>query len=179
MNEVSGQTIREVATIGATIVAVPYLLNQVRKPTRWVGRFFAWHMNGSHSELTDWGLEHVRIEKWYTILDVGCGGGRTIQKMAALAPRGKVFGVDYSTGSVETTRNTNAALIRGGLVEVRQASVSQLPFSDHTFDLVTAVETHYYWPNLPGDLREVRRVVKPGGIAMVIAETFKGSRMDF
>ena len=52
------------------LVVAFYLLNQMRKPTRWVGRFFLWVMNISHSRLTAWGLQHVRIEKDCTILDV-------------------------------------------------------------------------------------------------------------
>ena len=56
-----------------------YLSWQVRKPTRWLGRFYAWLMNLSHSSLTDWGLTHVRIEKQFRALDVGCGGGLVIQ----------------------------------------------------------------------------------------------------
>jgi len=49
-------------------------------------------MNRHHSKLTDWGLSHVEIEKTDTILDVGCGGGRTISKLAAMASDGKVHG---------------------------------------------------------------------------------------
>ncbi len=67
------------------IVALVYVLNQVRKPTKWIGRFLPLIMNCSHSSVTDWGLKHVQIERDFAILDVGCGGGRTIQKLAALA----------------------------------------------------------------------------------------------
>jgi SAM-dependent methyltransferase len=56
--------------------------------------------------------------------------------------------------------------------------VSQLPFPDNTFDLVTAIETQYYWPNLVEDMREVLRVLKPGGELIVIAEMYKGGRYD-
>jgi trans-aconitate methyltransferase len=70
-----------------------YVLNQVRKPTRWVGRLFLWIMNSSHSGVTDWGLRRVRIERDFKILDVGCGGGSTIEKLAALAPEGVVHGM--------------------------------------------------------------------------------------
>jgi SAM-dependent methyltransferase len=53
--------------------------------------------------------------------------------------------------------------------------VSELPFADGMFDLVTGVETHFWWPNLPGDMREVFRVVKPGGMCILIAEVYKGA----
>jgi ubiquinone/menaquinone biosynthesis C-methylase UbiE len=43
------------------------------------------------------------------------------------------------------------------------------------FDRVTAVETHFWWPNLPGDMREVFRVTKPGGTLILIAEVYKGA----
>lgn len=152
---------------------VAYMLNQVRKPTRWVGRFFTSVMNFSHSSLTDWGLKHVPIEGSFTILDVGCGGGRTIEKLAALAGKGRVCGIDYANGSVAASRAKNALLIQAGRVEITKASVSQLPFPDNKFDLVTAVETQYYWPDLTKDMREILRVLKPGGTLIVIAESYK------
>ena len=132
-------------------------------------------MNASHSKLTDWGLQHVSIANNYTILDVGCGGGRTVSKLAAMATQGKVCGVDYSEESVAATKRTNAHWIELGRVEVRHGSVSQLPFPDGMFDIVTALETHLWWPNLPGDTREVLRVTKAGGTVIIIAEVYKGA----
>ena len=161
------------------LVAAVYILNQVRKPTKWVGRFFLWIMNTSHSGVTDWGLQHVRIGKDFTILDVGCGGGRTVQKLAALATEGMVYGVDYAKGSVAASRGKNAQLIETGRVEIKQASVSQLPFPENKFDLVTAVETQYYWPDLVKDMKEILRVLKPGGTLIVIAESYKKGARDW
>jgi SAM-dependent methyltransferase len=133
-------------------------------------------MNSSHSDLSDWGLTHVLIEKQFQILDVGCGGGRTIQKLAAAATEGKVFGIDHAGGSVAVSRRTNALLIDSGRVGIQCASVSQLPFSDDTFDLVTAVETQYCWPDLIKDMKEISRVLRPGGSLIIIAESYKGGR---
>jgi len=132
-------------------------------------------MNSSHSKLTDWGLQHISIQNHDTILDVGCGGGRTISKLAVVATQGKVYGIDYSEDSVAATKRTNAQWIDLGRVEVRHGSVSQLPFPDNMFDLITAVETHFWWPNLPGAMREVFRVTKPGGMLVLIAEVYKGA----
>ena len=95
--------------------------------------------------------------------------------MAAIATQGKVYGVDFSEESVAATKRTNARWIDLGRVEVRHGSVSKLPFPDAIFDLVTTVETHFWWPNLPGDMREVFRVLKPGGTLIFIAEIYKGA----
>ena len=150
-----------------------YLLMQVRRPSKWLGRPFVWLMNSSHSKLTDWGLEHIKIDQNFTILDVGCGGGRTIQKLAALACKGKIYGVDYAEGSVAMSRKKNADSIKEGRVKIRQASVSQLPFEDNKFNLATAIETQYYWPDLPNDMQEILRVLKPGGTLLIIAEVYR------
>jgi SAM-dependent methyltransferase len=161
------------------LAAALYAMNQVRKPTKWVGRLFLWIMNISHSGVTDWGLKHVQIEEYFTILDVGCGGGRTIEKLAGLAAKGMVYGVDYARGSVAASRGRNAQFIDTGRVEIEEASVSQLPFPENKFNLVTAVETQYYWPDLVKDMQEIRRVLKPGGTLIVIAESYKKGANDW
>jgi SAM-dependent methyltransferase len=154
------------------------LLQQCRKPQGWLGRYILRGMNRRHAKVTDWGLGHVTVRSRDTILDVGCGGGRTVAKLAALASSGRVFGADFSATSVAAARRTNRDLIRAARVEILRASVSSLPFVTATFDLVTAVETHYYWPNLVADRREVLRVLKPGGIFILIAESYRGGKHD-
>jgi SAM-dependent methyltransferase len=154
-------------------VVLIYLVNQLRKPDKWAGRFFLWLMNMSHSGVTDWRLTHAAIKEDFTILDVGCGGGRTIEKLAGAARNGIVYGVDYAAGSVAASRARNAQMIEAGRVEIEQASVSRLPFAEGKFDLVTAVETQYYWPEPAKDMQEILRVLKPGGTLLVIAETYK------
>ena len=121
------------------------------------------------------GLSQASIRKEDIILDVGCGGGRTVSKLAAVATQGKVYGIDHSTESVAMAVRLNKQWIDVARVEVREASVSRLPFSPGTFDIVTAVETHFWWSALPTDMREVLRVLKPGGRLIIIAEVYKGS----
>jgi len=133
-------------------------------------------MNRHHSKLTDWSLRHVSIGKTAIILDIGCGGGRTINKLAAIASAGKIFGIDYSEESVAVARKTNARWIDIGRVEIEHGSVSHLPFADNTFDLVTAIETHLFWPDLPSDVREVFRVLKPDGEFMIVSEIYRGGK---
>src|SRR5580692_9700786 len=150
-------------------------VNQCQNPTGWLGRLVLRNMNSRHSKVTDWGLSHASIGKQDIILDVGCGGGRTASKLAAIATQGKVFGIDHSTESVAIAMRTNKRWIDIARVEIREASVSRLPFSDGAFDVITAVETHFWWSALPTDLREVLRVLKPGGRLIIIAEVYKGA----
>ncbi len=154
------------------------LMRQCGKPTGWVGRLTLRSMNRRHAGVTGWGLEHVSIRERDTILDVGCGGGRTVARLAAIAAGGKTFGVDYSEASVAASRRLNRRAIEEGLVEILLASVAALPFPDRRFDLVTAVETHYYWPDLDAGLREILRVLKPGGTLLLVAEAYKGGKYD-
>lgn len=96
------------------------------------------------------------------ILDVGCGGGR---HMADLVQRtwGRVCGVDPSGAAVRMARWVNRFGIALGREAVEQGGVEALPFGDGQFDMVTALESVYFWPSVPLGLLEVRRVLRPGG----------------
>jgi SAM-dependent methyltransferase len=154
------------------------LLAQCRRPTGWFGRLVARGMNISHAKLTDWGLSHISIGRRFTILDVGCGGGGTIRRLARIAPEGQIYGIDYSEESVRISRGANRRLIAAGRVDIRHGSVADLPFPDGLFDLVTAVETHYFWPDLSEDLIEVLRVLKPGGRLILMGGEYRGGKYD-
>jgi SAM-dependent methyltransferase len=104
-------------------------VTQAQKPTGWLGRFVLRNMNTRHSQVTDWGLSHVRVKHHFTILDIGCGGGRTVGKLAAMATGGKIHGVDYSSASVSVASKANAHWIKLGRAEIQEGSVSQLPFA--------------------------------------------------
>jgi ubiquinone/menaquinone biosynthesis C-methylase UbiE len=171
------QMLRLVLLILWLVLLIPllaWLFKQVRKPSGLFGRRVVRAMNLSHATMTDWGLQQLTVPKNAAILDVGCGGGRTVGILAALAAEGKVVGLDYSAASVAVSRDSNAHEIEAGRVQIEQGSVAALPFPDRMFDIVTAVETHYYWPNLPANVREILRVLKPGGTFALIAETYRG-----
>ncbi len=154
------------------------LLSQCGKPRGRFGRFLVRGMNFGHSGLTRWGLTKVEIRENATVLDIGCGGGRQLERLASLVSLGKVVGIDYSEDSVAVARKRNQRLIATGRVEVLHGSVSSMPFQDATFDCVSAVETYYFWPDIAADLAEVRRVMKPSGQMVIIAGMYRGSRFD-
>lgn len=145
------------------------IFDNMRKPKGKLGKIQLKSMNKEHTPVSLWGLKHLDIKADDVILDIGCGGGININRMSKLAK--KVYGVDYSEESVNLSREVNDSEIRNGKVEVFKANVKKLPFEDDTFDIVTAFETVYFWPNIEKSFGEVKRVLKPGGIFMIGMES--------
>ena len=147
--------------------------SQYRCPTGVLGREVALSMNKGHWDLTTWGLKQVNVKTDFIILDVGCGGGKTISRLALRACQGKVYGLDQSLDMVDYSRQINRKLIAKNRVEIVQGSVEKTGFKSEFFDLVTAVETYYFWPNLADSFQEIKRVLKKGGYLLIINEMIK------
>lgn len=141
-----------------------------RRPEGFGGKLMVSMMNLGHAALAEWGLQHLAVPEGAAVLDCGCGGGANIKKLLEKAAQGSVKGIDYSEVSVEKSRSLNASAISAGRCEIMQANVAQLPFEDNSFDLVTAFETVYFWPELPACFREVGRVLRPGGTFFICNE---------
>lgn len=147
------------------------LIKNARKPVGELGHKILDRMNRSHESMAQWGVTHFEIKEDSKILDIGCGGGRNIERFAALiSDVGRVVGIDYSEVSVEKSIELNREAIEMGIVNVLQASVSDMPFYDETFDIVTGFETIYFWPDIINDLKEVNRVLKKGGMVFFCNE---------
>ena len=134
-----------------------------------MGRAMLKFMNLCHAPLTNWGLKLVDIQDGWTMLDIGCGGGATLQRLLKRSKDAKVYGIDISEESVAKAKKVNAEVL-DKQVFITQGSAEKLPYEDKKFDLVTAVETVYFLPNLPDCLQEVRRVLKPGGKFAILVE---------
>jgi len=154
------------------------MVKQCRKPTGLFGRFVGMGMNRGHSRLWRWGLSHISIKPNAFILDLGCGGGKAVQELTRISLSGKVCGIDYSEEMVQLARKINKKFIENGHVEILHGSVSSLPFSDGMFDYVTAFEAYYFWPNLIDDLKEIKRVLKPGGTLLIANEVYKHEKFE-
>lgn len=135
-------------------------------------------MNAGHSKVRRWGLGYVSSESYVAILDVGCGGGGAIRDMASIFPNAKLYGIDYSQDMVLLAKKINKILMAKGRIEISHGSVSSLPFSDNTFDLVTAFEAYYFWPNLHCDLQEIKRVLTPGGTLLLVNEVYENEQFQ-
>ncbi|MCC8139558.1 MAG: class I SAM-dependent methyltransferase [Lachnospiraceae bacterium] len=113
------------------------------------------------------------------MLEIGCGGGANVARLLALCPDGRVTGVDYSEISVEKSRNFNAEAIAAGRCRVECANVQELPFANCIFDLATAFETIYFWPDLKEAFAQVCRVLKKGGQFFICNEVDGDDPADY
>ena len=149
---------------------------QCRKPSGRLGRFVGRSMNFGHTKVRQWGLSHISIKPDSCVLDIGCGGGKTVKEIASSVTKGKVYGIDYSEDMVQLSKKVNDNLIKQRIVEIMYGTVSSLPFPDNMFDFVTVIETYYFWPDLINDLIEVKRVLKPGAFLLLVHAAYKDDR---
>lgn len=131
-------------------------------------------MNQGHAALTDWGFSQV-LEWGKTVLDVGCGGGAALNRLAEGFPEAQFFGCDVSPLAIEASKELNREAVENGRMQFTVCGVSRLPFEDETFDTVFSVESLYFWPNPQEDLKEILRVLKPGGRFMTVLEMVGGN----
>ncbi len=144
--------------------------SQFSRPSSLMGRLLLRSMNIGHGRLHQWGLKAAGIQLTDRVLDVGCGGGKAISRILEETRR-EVAGVDHSPEAVKTARSVNRAAISSGRLRIVESSVESLPFRDGFFDVVTAFETTYFWPELQAGLTEIHRVLNRGG-RLVIANEF-------
>ena len=144
--------------------------SQFSRPSSLMGRLLLRSMNIGHGRLHQWGLKAAGIQLTDRVLDVGCGGGKAISRILEETRR-EVAGVDHSSEAVKTARSVNRAAISSGRLRIVESSVENLPFRDGFFDVVTAFETTYFWPELQAGLTEIHRVLNRGG-RLVIANEF-------
>jgi SAM-dependent methyltransferase len=123
-----------------------------------------WHHHGAmNADCGSWVSDFLEVGPKDSVLEVGFGPGVVIQCLSKLATAGHVAGIDQSREMVEQACVRNATPIRRGCVDLRHGSVESLPFDDNSFDKALAINSMQVWPDAITGLREIRRVMKPGG----------------
>lgn len=148
-----------------------------RKPKdNFGGRFMLKSMNKGHEKLAKWGRSYINIDKNYTVLDLGCGGGRNIEYF--LTKASKVYGLDHSNTSVKMASEINKKAIKTGRCQILVGDVKSLPFEDESIDIVTAFETIYFWNDIEKCFKEIYRVLKKEGQFLICNEVSSKERRD-
>lgn len=150
--------------------------NFIKPKDNFGGRFMLRSMNKGHEKLARWGRSYLNIDKNYTVLDLGCGGGRNIEYFLTKAD--KVYGLDHSETSVKMASEINKKAIDTGRCQILLGDVKTLPLEDQSIDIVTAFETIYFWNDIEECFREIYRVLKNGGQFLICNEVSSKERRD-
>jgi ubiquinone/menaquinone biosynthesis C-methylase UbiE len=110
------------------------------------------------------------------LLDVGCGPGNIVLKIARRCPRLAVVGLDFSRNMVQAARHSAAETGLEGRVFFHQANAGQLPFSGGAFDIVLSNSVLHHLSNPAKVLGEMLRVAKRGG-AILLRDLRRPSRL--
>lgn len=94
------------------------------------------------------------------ILDIGCGTGKLAHRMVTHHRDARVFGIDLSESMIRAGQHRIATQKR---IHLSVADSEHLPFADSTFDYVTCSNSFHHYPNQLAALREMYRVLRPGG----------------
>jgi ubiquinone/menaquinone biosynthesis C-methylase UbiE len=140
---------------------------QFREPTGLLGRLVGNLMARGNEYEGEWTVSLLNIQANDHVLEIGFGPGVSIQRVSQKATSGLVAGIDLSQAMVQTARKRNAAAIQAGRVELNQGNVAALPFGNDSFDKAFAIHSIYFWPKPTEGLRELRRVLKPGGLLAI------------
>jgi len=96
-------------------------------------------------------------------LDIGTGNGLSLRHLASRVGEGTVVGVDHSPVMCRRAEKNNKSLIDEGSVSVVCACSDDLPFETEHFDAAMSVHTLYFWDPAEPHLKEIARVLRPGG----------------
>lgn len=140
-----------------------FIADQLRKPTGEFAIKIAEIMSEGNRPLYDLTLKTMEVQDNDTLLEIGFGSGTHFEDFVLLKKGLHVYGIDYSSEMVELAMKNNIELIETGQLKLGEGSSDDLPFDGRMFDSVYCNMVIYFWENPEEHLREIFRVLKPGG----------------
>lgn len=130
-----------------------------------------WPLDRAEERFTELMMEKLRAAPGSSVLDVGCGMGTPAIRLAQ-ATGGRVTGITVSHEQVKRAAARAEAAGLADRVSIRWADAAALPFEEKSFDAVWALESIIHMPDRVRVLREIARVVRPGG-RVVLTDFFE------
>lgn len=136
-------------------------LPQAVKPSGIKGVLFASLMQWAHGAEYRAAAEALRLEIDDRFLEIGCGSGFFLRKYAS--GTAAIAGLDHSADMVAMAARRNRRRVQTGAAEFRQGEASSLPWRDGSFTATAAIATFMFWPRPLDALKEIHRILQPGG----------------
>ncbi|HEV7474028.1 MAG TPA: methyltransferase domain-containing protein [Pyrinomonadaceae bacterium] len=130
-------------------------------------------MEKGHRPVGEQAIEWMAIPADACVLDVGCGSGWASRLMAGKASNGRVVGIDIADEMIRLARDSSSSFSN---IEFQVASAEKLPFSDGEFTHAFSMESLYYYADVLGALKEIRRVLAPGGLFVSVVDLYFENR---
>jgi ubiquinone/menaquinone biosynthesis C-methylase UbiE len=127
-------------------------------------------MEKGHRPVGEQAIELMAISRDARVLDVGCGSGWATRLMAAKASDGRAVGIDIADEMIKLARESSMSTSN---VEFHIAGAERLPFRDAEFTHAFSMESLYYYADIPGALREIKRVLEPGGRFVTVVDLYQ------
>ena len=137
------------------------------------GGVFGWFMDRRNARAHTFALKRLEVQSTDAILEIGFGTGRLLRKIAKQALEGFVCGVDPSALMLQKAENRTKKFRKKGRVELKLGEAAALPWADAQFDKAAALHCFHFWNDPAHDIAEVRRVLKPGGLLLLILRAHK------
>ncbi len=144
---------------------------QLRKPQGMMARKLAERMNDANRAMYAGVWKALDLGDGMQVLEIGFGNGNYFRELLGQAKELKLHGVDFSKDMVAEAIVRNKDLIANGNLQVVQATSDNMPFADALFDRIFCINVIYFWDDPSAHLREVRRVLKPGGTFTAVFRT--------
>lgn len=143
-------------------------MHQSMRPHGFAGRVGGWLMDRFNARAQDFALRRLDIQRTDSVIEIGFGTGRLMRKLAKKARQGFIGGIDPSELMLRTAERRTRRFRRKGRVELKLGEAAALPWPDARFDKAAALDCFQFWNDPIHDVAEVRRVLKPGGLLLLI-----------
>ena len=141
-----------------------FIARQSAKPHGLFGRLiFGRLLNRANAPVNRLVYDSLQHDAKSRLLEIGFGGGDLLFRIARSLAGGRVDGVDVSAEMLASAQRKITSMGLEDSVVLQLGGVDMLPFAESTFDCACSVHTIYFWPDLIAGLKELARVVKPGG----------------
>lgn len=140
-----------------------YIAKQFSNPEGFGGRVISMVMNRQNRPLYDETIRHLALSDADHVLDIGCGNGYVLNLLARSCDA-TFEGIDPAAGILENAARRGRRFVKAGRMRFSCQDVNALPFEYGAFTKSYTINTVYFWDNLAQPMREIARVLKPGGI---------------
>ena len=145
--------------------------NRLRQEfNRWAEAGRGEGMERDHLPITLPVLEKMRLAATDNVLDVGCGSGWLTRLLAKNVTEGRVVGMDVSDEMIRVARRASVDFEN---ILYAAGDVGEIPWDANFFSHAISVESAYYWPEPGAGIKEIYRVLRPGGRAWILINYYR------